>query len=458
MRHETEAPAPGFIGQLLAFARSAEPARPVPRRALVTDGGIALAALAASLVLLNLAHYPQPGWQAALAAVLTTAPLALRRRSPLTAYLLLLAGMLAASELLVITGWVLALVVFAGYSAIAHSRFRGAALFALPAVWSLVLALLWVLHPRILPPVILPGAHAAAHVGLVVPVDYLKSAALLVLVALVAISAVGFAVHAADSRTRLQAEHEAELRRALDQERARIAAELHDVVTHNVAVMMVQAGAARQVLTDSPGDATHALLAVEASGRSAMAELRNLLGLLSPSPGKSAEPGAAGRPAPTDPGSIKLGDNFAPQPGLAQLDGMISRLRSAGLPVELHTAGRLDSLPPGVDLAAFRLVQEALTNVLKHAGKPETTVTMTHADGMLSIEVADAGPPVLAAAPAAAPGARRGLLGLRERVGLYGGELHAGATPGGGWLVAARIPVGPARVPRDAPDFMAEPR
>jgi len=257
---------------------------------------------------------------------------------------------------------------------------------------------------------------------------------------------VGDAVHrwarrAGDSGARLrqaQAEHEAATRRALALERARIASEMHDVVTHNVSVMVVQAGAARRVLSKDPDEATKALLAVESSGRTAMTELRHLLGLLSPPPGTAD----AGGPA-----------SLAPQPGLEELREMVDRVVTAGLPAALHVTGTPRDLPPGVGLAVFRIVQEALTNVLKHAGKPQTEVRLDYEPAALVVEVADDGLPIPAAVPAldaAVPGgAGMGLLGLRERVALYGGELTAGPRPGGGWLVKARIPVEPAQIPAE---------
>jgi signal transduction histidine kinase len=232
---------------------------------------------------------------------------------------------------------------------------------------------------------------------------------------------------------RLQAEHEAATRRALDLERARIASELHDVVTHNVSVMIVQAGAARQVLAAAPDQATSAMLAVEASGRAAMTELRNLLGLLGPA-------GTAGQPGTED--CAPAGQELRPQPGLGQLRSLIDGVTAAGLPVDLHIGELPAGLPPGLDLAAFRVVQEALTNVIKHAGKPRTSVNIECHDGVLVVAVADAGRPAgsAGAAAPAIPGAGRGLLGLRERVAMYGGELDAGPRPDGGWLVRARIP------------------
>jgi signal transduction histidine kinase len=202
--------------------------------------------------------------------------------------------------------------------------------------------------------------------------------------------------------------------------------------------MIVQAGAARQVLAESPGDARAAMLAVEASGRAAMTELRHLLGLLSPTHAPRAEPGAPDGPAPAE---------LEPQPGLAQLPALVERLTAAGLPIDLRLGEMPQELSPGLDLAVFRVIQEALTNVIKHAGKPSTTVSLTYGDGELVVEVADAGRPILAAAPAVPAGARRGLIGLRERIALYGGVLDAGPSSGGGWIVRARFPVDTAPSP-----------
>ena len=274
---------------------------------------------------------------------------------------------------------------------------------------------------------------------------------------------VGDAVHrwarrAGDSGARLrqaQAEHEAATRRALARERARLASELHDVVTHNVSVMVVQAGAARRVLSADPAEAIKALRAVESSGRTAMTELRHLLGLLSPPPGTDDAGGPAGQPAVlVDAGSGPGGAaDLAPQPGLDELREMVGRVVAAGLPVELRIAGTPRDLPAGLGLAVYRVVQEALTNVIKHAGKPQAEVRLTYEPAALVVEVADDGRPIPAAGPAPDAGVPRGagmgLLGLRERVALYGGELAAAPRPGGGWLVQARIPVEPAEIPAE---------
>ncbi len=372
----------------LALAGSVEP-RPLPsRQALYTD-----AALAVLVLVARLSTHTGPKTPAVL---LATAPLAGRRRYPLAACLLLVIGVYATrhdDKTIAIAS-----IVVAGYSAVKYSRFRGAALVTVAWLVVIVGAALW------------------------------GTTALLILVSLALTVTVGYAVHAIGERDRLLAEHEAATRRALELERARIASELHDVVTHSVSVMIVQAGAARQVLAESPGEAREALLAVEASGRAAMTELRHLLGLLSPTPAPGEADGA-------------LHAELQPQPGLAQLRPLVDRLTAAGLPIDLHVGALPQELSPGLDLAVFRVIQESLTNVIKHAGKPSTTVNLSCGHGQLLVEVADTGRPIAAAAPPVPAGARRGLIGLRERIALYGGVLDAGPRTGGGWIVRARFPV-----------------
>jgi signal transduction histidine kinase len=382
----------------VAFARSVEPRSLPSRRDLCVDAALAVLII---LVARQTAHSHGDTRALVIAVVLLTA----RRRYPLAACVLLVFEVLATRY----TAMPIAplIVVLAGYSAVAYSRFRGAALVAVPWLWVIAGTLFW------------------------------GTTALLILVSLALTVTVGYAVHAMAERDRVLAEHEAATRRALEQERARIASELHDVVTHSVSVMIVQAGAARQVLTKSPGEARAAMLAVEASGRAAMTELRHLLGLLTPGQGPGDD--AARGPAPAE---------LEPQPGLAQLTALVDRLSAAGLPIELRLGVLPQDLSPGLDLAVFRVVQEALTNVIKHAGKPATTVSLTCSEGELLVEVADTGRPILAAAPDVPAGAKRGLIGLRERIALYGGVLDAGPRSEGGWIVRARFPLGaplPAR-------------
>ena len=460
MRERIRVPVRGWLRQALGFARSAEPRAPLSRRAILTDVLIAAVALAASLLLVrsNYAGKPtqfvvdphtgalvgqalvplQEAWQDAAPAMLfTSVPLAARRRFPLSAFLVLLVGTVATREYA--TDVTFLAIVFAGYSAVAYSRFRGAALLSMVPAGLLVAVRFWNATPAgLLNPVPMMPPQAAMPKVVVQGAAPWRLSGLLVAVSLALIAFIGNAVQARDRIRRMRNEHAAATRRALDEERALIASELHDVVTHNVSVMIVQAGAARQVLAADPAEATAALLAVEASGRAAMAELRHLLGLLSPA---GTDAGSAG----SAPDGAEAGQDLSPQPGLGQLQRLIDRLAAAGLPVDLQVDGVPRALPPGLDLAAYRVVQEALTNVIKHAGKPRTTVRLDYREAELVAEVANAGPPMPAAAPAVTgvPGSGRGLLGLRERVALYGGELDAGSRPRGGWLVRARLPVDP---------------
>src|SRR5215472_13098220 len=420
------------LSRAVAFVRAKEQRTGPTRRAIATDIALATAATVALLLTINyFLHHPGadrasgfPGyaagespWPNVLFAMLTTAPLAMRRLRPLIAFWVILAAALVAPY--TANNWLTFIaVVVAAYSAVVYSSFRHAAVISVPTAGILAAAA----FPDAAPA--LPGRFTALLV--LVPVVLAGNAMYL------------WRRRAGDSQARLlrlQAEQEAATRRALGLERARIASELHDVVTHNVSVMIVQAGAARQVLADAPGEARAALLAVESSGREAMAELRHLLGLLSPSPPPTDGAGA-------DAGGTPAGQELRPQPGLGQLQALIDRVAAAGLPVELHADDVPRGLPPGLDLTAFRVIQEALTNVIKHAGKPRTSVSIGYRDGGLVVEVADAGQPPGTAGPVAL-GAGRGLLGLRERTALYGGELDAGPRPAGGWLVRARIPVGP---------------
>jgi signal transduction histidine kinase len=220
----------------------------------------------------------------------------------------------------------------------------------------------------------------------------------------------------------LERERDSAARNAVDTERARIARELHDIVSHNVSVMVVQAGAARRVLDTGAGEVTDALLAVESAGRDTMTELRHMLGLLAPA-------------ADSD-------DLLSPQPGLSRLSSLVDRMCFAGLPVEVRISGEPRPLPSGVDLTAYRIVQEALTNALKHGDGRQAEVTVRYADNYLRVEVLNTGPSVLSGAEVSTTdGHGRGLLGLRERVAVLGGDLDARRRLGGGFRVRAKIPI-----------------
>jgi signal transduction histidine kinase len=235
--------------------------------------------------------------------------------------------------------------------------------------------------------------------------------------------------HSLHDRVRLLDEAgEAAVATAISAERDRIARELHDIVSHNVSLMIIQAGAARQVVAGAPQDATDALRAVESSGREAMTELRTLLGLLAP--GGSGE------------------DDLTPQPGMSRLDELVDRVAFAGLPVELTVEGQQRRLPPGIDLTAYRVIQEALTNALKHAPGARAEVHVRYTERHLRLEVVNTGPSVLTGQGPPPPrpprpdlARGRGLLGLRERVAAFGGHLDARRRLGGGFRVRARIPL-----------------
>jgi signal transduction histidine kinase len=225
---------------------------------------------------------------------------------------------------------------------------------------------------------------------------------------------------------RLEREREGEARRAVAEERARIARELHDVVAHHVSMMVVQAEAGPVVAERDPVRAAGAFEAIAATGRQALVEMRRLLGVLRDD----------GGPAPS----------LAPQPGLDQVPSLVEQVGRAGLEVELVVEGTRAALPAGVELSAYRIVQEALTNAVRHAGPGRARVLVRYGEEALELQVLDEGGPAAGdGAPAGAgPGAvgGRGLLGMRERVNLVGGELRAGPAPGGGFSVDVRLPTG----------------
>ena len=214
---------------------------------------------------------------------------------------------------------------------------------------------------------------------------------------------------------RLAQEREERARAAVAAERARIARDVHDVVAHNVSVMVVQAAAAEDVLARDPERARAPLSAIQETGNQALTEMRRLLGIL------RAKDDALER---------------GRQPGLAGLDALAAEFREAGQPVALAVQGDRGNLPAGVDLASYRIIEEALTNALKHAHGAETRVSVRHADRAVELEVTDEGPG--AAAPATGG---HGLIGMRERAALYGGTLEAGPRDEGGFAVRAWLPL-----------------
>ena len=221
---------------------------------------------------------------------------------------------------------------------------------------------------------------------------------------------------AAEERAvRAEREREAAARVAVAEERARIARELHDIVAHAVSVMVLQVGAVRHKLPDALAEDRDALRGVERAGRTALTEMRRLLAAMRRD-GDEAE--------------------LVPQPGLDGLDSLLDEIGRAGLPVELHVDGEPVPLPRGIDLSAYRIVQEGLTNALKHARASDADVTVRYGPDQLEIEVRDNG-----RGSATSDGLGHGLVGVRERVKIYGGEMTAGKATGGGFVLSTRLPL-----------------
>ncbi|MBD9703002.1 sensor histidine kinase [Streptomyces sp. ID01-12c] len=449
-------------------------------------------------------------WQLLLAA-LTALPLLVRRRYPLTAFWAVIVTTMVFNQrsgAAEATAYTFLTCVVAAHSAAVHSPYRLRALGSLVAGAALVAAFAEenfpYVTPGVIPFLVLLGVGLGAN-----------------------------AIHTWKQRVHaLQGQQEAATRLAVERERARIARELHDVVTHHVSVMVIQAGAARKVMAVAPDRAREALLAVESGGRTAMTELRHVMGLLTMSdedrPPTTAETGrtdAWSIPSNTDsgfgpgsasatgfgsaagpgfgsasgsgsgigagngsasgsgsgigagsgtgfargpggsgsaPGSWKgpaVDTELAPQPGLEQLPALASRVRASGVPVELVVTGTPAPLAPGAALAAYRVVQEALTNTVKHASGARVRITVDHTPTALRLEVTDTGG---TPTPAAASGTGRGHLGLRERLAVHGGTLHTGPRPTGGYRVQAVIPLTPPggpgeEAPRSTPPAVTPP-
>jgi signal transduction histidine kinase len=225
-----------------------------------------------------------------------------------------------------------------------------------------------------------------------------------------------------ESAERLDAEREQRALMAAISERTRIARELHDVIAHSVSVMVIQAGGARMVMDSEPERAETSLRSVERAGRDAIAEMRRLLGVLD-----SGE----------DPRAL------APQPGLGHIEDLVSRTRTAGLETNLRVEGEPAMVSPALDLCAYRIVQEALTNAIKHAGPARVTVRLRWMRDALEVDVADNGRGPIGVSGASSG---HGIAGMRERTGLHGGNVQAGEGINGGFAVHARLPLTPERV------------
>ena len=221
-----------------------------------------------------------------------------------------------------------------------------------------------------------------------------------------------------EQTVQLEIERDENARRAVLDERVRIARELHDVVAHHVSVMGVQAGAARKIMNKKPDKVYEVLSLIESSSRQAVAEMHRLLGFLR---------------------QEKQSDEPAPQPSLKQLNMLIADMQETGISVEVNIKGDGQELPPSIDVSAYRIIQESLTNVLKHAGAAKATVTIQYGDEALELEIADNGKGVAPAELQKLKG--RGLIGMQERVKLHSGEFEAGNIPNGGFFIRVKLPL-----------------
>jgi len=231
--------------------------------------------------------------------------------------------------------------------------------------------------------------------------------------------AIGTRLRRTEEITRRAAELELERSRLISEERGRLARELHDIVAHSVSIIAVQAEAGEALLPDDPERASEAFRSIQAASRQSLVELRRLLGLLRDD----------GAPAA-----------LAPQPGLGELEALIAQVRSAGLEVDLTVEGTPSAVDPGLGLSVYRVVQEALTNALRHSGADRTAVLVRYLPDEIELEVSDDGDGI----GTSGSGDGHGLTGMRERVALYGGQLRAERRSEGGFAVHARLPLGPA--------------
>jgi signal transduction histidine kinase len=344
--------------------------------------------------------------------LVVTLPLAVRRLWPLAAFGVQLVGVFAASSAVTVFSLVALLI---GAASMAAAARRPVLALGILTVVSAALAASFARSTPNIPSTFAPFV-------LLLPVG----------LAGIALRAARLRAEAHQQRADVLArEQEQATRAAVAKERVRIARELHDVVSHHVSVMTIQAGAAAGVLDSNPDLARGAMLAVESSGREAMGELRHLLGVLSP----SAAEGGAARPGAAADDSEPL----APQPGLAQLPGLVESVRAAGQPVRMSMPDGL-VLPVAIGLAAYRVVQEALTNALRYAPGARTSVTVEADGDDLVVDVSNETP---GAPSLGGTGTGSGLVGLAERVRLYGGTLAARPMVGGGFVVHARLPLAP---------------
>ncbi len=373
--------------------------RRAPELAVDTAVAVALAAAAEveyRLYTAGLGAAPGPDTRV-LVILLLTLPLAVRRRYPLACALAQLAGsglIRAQPPYVAIFAILLGL-----YSLCVYG----------PSPW---LSLGWVVTATVSLQLFLPGIRMQ-----VAPSVLMLLGGMLAFVGGEATRQRQAHAHLLEERAeRLRAEGDLAAKMAVEEERRRIARELHDVVAHSVSLIVVQAGAARMV-RGQPSKVLDALRRVEDGGREALEELRHLVGLL---------------------GNDKEVTDLEPQPGLGQLEKLAASVRAAGVAVDVSVNGSPRQLPPGLDLTAYRIIQEALTNTLKHAAGASARVRVDFGQEQLDLEVIDSGGRTQLLQP---PLGGHGLAGMRERVAMYRGQLEVGPQPGGGFAVRARLPL-----------------
>ncbi|MGO8959571.1 MAG: sensor histidine kinase [Streptosporangiaceae bacterium] len=395
-------------------------------------------ALAVVIFLLSLGQAVPGGWATLLIAVVMTAPIAFRRRAPILAFAICITGgawqMIAAISSLPGSGPIacdVAVLVLI-YTVAAYRPRRDSIIAMLICLAGSALAVIaWIPVARPVPVQPLsPPAPAGQLLARVLFAVVLFGGS--TLTAWVLGDSMryrrGYYAELEDKAARLEAERNAQAKVAAAAERARIARELHDVVAHHVSVMVVQADGAGYALHSDPDRAAAALNAISCTGRQALTEMRRLLGVLRSTADQA---------------------QLAPMPGLGELRELLDQAREAGLEVSYTLTGIPRELPEGADLAAYRVVQESLTNTRKHAGlAASAAVTLRYEPDWLIVEVTDNG----MATPVGEAGGH-GLVGMRERITMYGGTIQAGPLAGGGFGVVARLPcpaAGPARVDADA--------
>jgi signal transduction histidine kinase len=356
----------------------------MPLRSVSIDVLLAAVLTGLTLATLNSRH---AGWIAGLLAVLTVAPIALRQRAPVLTMLVIM-------------------VALGAYSVVVDKDFPNGGIGLLVAMFTVATLRSRPVTAVMFLAAIAVTAFAYPRIGPAQLWPQLAQATLVVLGAWV--------LGESTKRWAQRAERlAAEAAQAIADERVRIARELHDIVAHHMSVISLQAGLAEYVLDVDPQTAKNAIANVGDAGREALHDMRRLLDVLRVEPA------------------------YDPQPGLDLLEDLVSRMRGAGLPVEVVMTGERRALPPGLDLCAYRVVQESLTNVLKHAGPATARVDLDFGDRVLTVKVTDDGP---VRAPQESP-VSHGIRGMRERAELYGGVLTAGPSAGGGFAVVARLPL-----------------